>query len=61
MENILLSIPDACAALSVKRTTLYRLINEGRLRTIKIGRRTLIPSTAIREFAESPPWQDDTS
>ena len=42
---------DAARALSVGRSTLYRLIADGRLPTVKIGTRTLIPAEAVRRVA----------
>lgn len=43
--------PDLAAAhLGLGRTTTYRLIKEGRLRSIKVGRRRLIPTDEIARF-----------
>ncbi|WP_421621779.1 helix-turn-helix domain-containing protein [Alkalilimnicola ehrlichii] len=36
------SVNDACRALGIGRTTLYDEIKQGRLRALKVGRRTLI-------------------
>ena len=47
-----LTAPEAAAVLRVGRTTMYRLINSGEIRSIKIGRKVLIPRTFIREFIE---------
>lgn len=52
MEHVLVSIPDACKALSIKRSTLYRMLKSGELEHRKLGRRTLIPAAAIRAIAE---------
>lgn len=46
----LLSIPEAAAALGVGRSTVYKEIAVGRLRTIKVGRRRLVPSGAIAAY-----------
>ena len=51
MKAILASIPDAQRALGIGRTTAYRLIDEGKLETVKIGRRTLIRIASIRALA----------
>lgn len=48
MDNVLASIPEAAKMLSVGRSTLYRLIGDGRLQTVKIGRRTLVRVSSIR-------------
>ena len=46
--QFLTSINGACKALSVGRTYLYELINQGRLDTVKLGRRTLIKVSSIK-------------
>jgi excisionase family DNA binding protein len=49
------SIKEACLASSLGRTTLYALIRAGRLQTIKVGGRTLIPAEALNALlSESP-------
>ncbi|WP_341786591.1 helix-turn-helix domain-containing protein [Sphingopyxis panaciterrae] len=47
------SISQAAKALSLGRTSIYALINEGRLDTIKIGRRRLIKVESIRDLLEA--------
>ncbi len=37
-------------ALGIGTTTLYRLIGEGKLRTVKIGRATRITDDSLRSF-----------
>ena len=44
---------DAALVLGLGRTTTYALIREGRLRSIKVGRRRLIPASEIERFLES--------
>lgn len=41
------SVKEACNATSWGRTTLYNLIADGRLRTVRIGGRRLIPAEAL--------------
>jgi len=50
MEIIAASINDTAKALSLGRTSIYALIREGRLETIKLGRRTLIKVESIRRL-----------
>ena len=53
MEVIATSIKDAAKALSVGRTSIYALIKEGRLETVKLGRRTLVKADSIRHLLAS--------
>lgn len=46
----LLDVYEAASALSLGRTALYGEIARGRLRSVTVGRRRLIPSAAIAEF-----------
>lgn len=40
-------ISDAAVALGLSRRSIYNLIDAGRIRKVKIGRRSLIPATDI--------------
>lgn len=51
-EPLAYSVADACQVSSIGRTRLYALINEGRLETRKIGKRTLIPAASLRALIE---------
>jgi excisionase family DNA binding protein len=42
-----LRVEDAARALGIGRSTVYDLIRSGRLRSIKIGRRRLVPRDAV--------------
>lgn len=59
MNAILASIPEAQRALGIGRSTAYRLIEDGKLETVKIGRRTLIRVSSIRALAGEPAARDD--
>jgi excisionase family DNA binding protein len=50
----LLNIPEATKALGVGRTKVYDLIGAGQLRTLHVGRRVLVPSSAVRDFIAGP-------
>lgn len=50
MEIIAASINDSAKALSLGRTSIYALIREGRLETVKMGRRTLVKVESIRRL-----------
>ena len=47
MFPITTSVADAAKAIGVGHTTLYSLIKDGRLKVVKIGRRTLIRVDSI--------------
>lgn len=50
MERIAVSIEEARYAIGIGRTKIYELIKEGRLKTFKLGRRTLIKVESIRSL-----------
>jgi excisionase family DNA binding protein len=45
-------IDDAVKASGLSRSTLYDLISEGKLRSIKVGGRRLIPAEALRQLLQ---------
>ena len=51
MDTLLCSIPDAAKALSLGRSKIYQLIDEGRLEAVNIGRRRLIRTASVRALA----------
>lgn len=53
MQPIVISINETAKALSLGRTSIYALINEGRLEAVKLGRRTLIKVESIRRLLEA--------
>ena len=46
----LLSIDEAATALGIGRTALYHELATGRLRSFKVGRRRLVPTSATTAF-----------
>lgn len=52
MDVTLLTIDEAAAQLRVSRWSVYNLIRANQLRTVKIGRRRLVPHAAIAEYIE---------
>ncbi len=44
------SIPEACKALQISRTTLWKLVKTRRLKPVRIGRRVLFTTPALEEF-----------
>jgi excisionase family DNA binding protein len=49
MTPDVLTVDEAAERLRVSRWTLYNLIRSNQLRTVKIGRRRLVPASAITE------------
>jgi excisionase family DNA binding protein len=46
----LLAVKQAIFELGLGRTAIYELIKEGKLKSVTIGRRRLVPAEAIEEF-----------
>jgi excisionase family DNA binding protein len=51
-ENALVGVPEAARRLNLGETTTKREIAAGRLRSVLVGRRRLVPVDAITEFAQ---------
>ena len=47
-EPLAVRIPVAMALIGIRRTKIYELINSGELRTVKVGRATLITMSSLR-------------
>ena len=54
-EQLAYNIAEACAVAGIRRTTLYKAIWSGKLRAIKIGRRTLFLRDDICRWLEGMP------
>lgn len=52
MAPIATSTNDTAKALSLGRTSIYALIRDGKLETIKLGRRTLVKVESIRRLID---------
>ncbi|MER5309951.1 helix-turn-helix domain-containing protein [Streptomyces sp. NPDC002773] len=51
-EHRLHRIEAAAEVLSIKRSTAYEQIRMGRLRTVRVGRRRLVPTEYIEEYVD---------
>src|SRR5689334_13281350 len=47
---IVLTVEEACKALRVSKWSVYQLIRSGKLATIKIGSRRVVPVAALHEL-----------
>ena len=52
IEPFTLSIKDTARFLGLGRSTIYKLIGDRHLQTVKIGNRTLIKTASIRSLVE---------
>jgi excisionase family DNA binding protein len=50
MEPILVSVEEAATSLSVDQDTLWRQIRAGRVKTVRIGRRVLVPMGELQRI-----------
>ena len=50
---IAMSPRDAAKSIGVSRSTLYRLIQSGSIKTVKLGRRTLIPVSSLMALLDA--------
>ena len=48
-----LSIEETAKQLCIGRSSVYALINSGKLASIKLGRRRVIPASAIQSMIEN--------
>ena len=48
--SLALSVADTCRAIRAGKTFVYDLINEGRLKTVVIGRRRLVLRSSLDEL-----------
>jgi excisionase family DNA binding protein len=53
VDPILYRVDEAAAALRLSRSAIYELIRSGQLRTVKQGRRRLVPVAALAEYVAS--------
>ena len=47
MNPITVSVAEACRIVGIGRTSLYQLLNAGKLEAIKLGRRRLIKVASL--------------
>ena len=49
----LLTINEVCSCFSISRSTFYALRNQGLIKTVKIGSRTLIVPEEVERFIDA--------
>lgn len=50
---VLYRVDEAAESLRLSRSVVYELIRSGQLRTVKVGRRRLVPVAALAEYVDS--------
>lgn len=48
--KLLLTMEEAAQTLSLGRTSLYALVMRGKIVSVKLGRRRLVPIAALEQF-----------
>lgn len=51
MDKLMASVDEAATALDVSRSTIWNLIKDGEIQTVKIRGRRLVPLTELRRLA----------
>ena len=51
----LLSVDEAASMLGLGRSLVYGELGAGRLRSVKVGRRRLVPAAALSEYIAARP------
>lgn len=54
LDPLAVRIPTAMQLIGVRRSTVYVLIKSGELRTVKLGRATLITMSSLRRLVAPP-------
>jgi excisionase family DNA binding protein len=44
-------IPEACKALGISKSTIYKLASEGKIKLVHIAGRTVVPESEIARLA----------
>ena len=49
-ERVALSVEEAAGRLGVSRSLIWKMVNQGTIRTVRAGHRVLVPVIAVEEF-----------
>jgi excisionase family DNA binding protein len=58
-EPLVVSVREGARRLGLGRDTAYRLVREGRLRSLSVGRKILIPVRELEAFVEREAQGED--
>jgi excisionase family DNA binding protein len=53
VERLVYTVDEAASALCLSRAGIYELIRSEQVRSIKVGRRRLVPVNALREYIDA--------
>jgi excisionase family DNA binding protein len=53
-ENLTMTVEEAAAVLNISRSLAYEAARDGRIPTIRIGRRLLVSRYALEKLLEAP-------
>lgn len=53
-QNLTMTVEEAAAALNISRSLAYEAARDGRIPTIRIGRRLLVSRCALEKLLEEP-------
>jgi len=54
MDRLTLTVTEAAAVLGVSRSTAYECVRTGELRAVRLGRRLVVPRSAIVDLLDGP-------
>lgn len=50
MEHEILTVEEVCDTLRLGKTSVYELLRSGQLKSLRVGRKWMIPRWAIEDF-----------
>ena len=50
MNQATVTVPELATVFGIGKNAAYQLVREGRIRSLKIGRRIVVPISAVREL-----------
>ncbi len=52
LDRKLVSVEEAARTLSIGRSLLFEMLSAGTIRSVKVGRRRLVPVSALEEYVK---------
>jgi len=54
----IVSVSDVCNMLNLGRISVYRLLQENKIRHIRVGRKYIIPKNSVADFVTAPCYNE---